>query len=151
MPCGVSMTRFSTTPLSVTRITRARPGLRLTSSMCFSGLSVFGASTSPAYRDSPESADVASSSNSSRSAPEPAHWASMCRRSSSVRLPTSRSPSTNSRRPASVGMRPADVWGANNRPDSSRSAMTLRMVAGDRAMVSRRARVREPMGSPVSR
>ena len=36
-PGGVSMIRFSTTPFSVTSTTRARPGLRLTSSMCFSG------------------------------------------------------------------------------------------------------------------
>ena len=59
-------------------------------------------------------------------------------------------PSTKRRNPASVGIRPADVWGANNNPESSRSAITLRMVAGDRLMENRFDSVREPTGSPVS-
>ncbi len=47
-------------------------------------------------------------------------------------------PSTNRRRPWSVGSRPAEVCGANRRPASVRSAITLRMVAGDRFIGSRR-------------
>ena len=75
---------------------------------------------------------------------------SMLWRSSSVRRPTSSRPWTKRRRPASVGRRPAEVCGANKSPASSRSAMTLRIVAGDRLSPARRDRVREPTGSPVS-
>ncbi len=77
-----------------------------------SGTSVLGAITSPAQWQSPDKAAVASSSKVDRLAPEVAHWASMELRSSSPRFPISRSPSTNSRNPASVGRRPAEVWGA---------------------------------------
>ena len=150
-PGGISMIRFSTMPASVTMTTSARPGLRLTTSMCFSAASVFGAMTMPAHRDSPESAAVACSSRPSMLMPEPAQRSESVRRSSSGRWPTSSRPSTNSLSPASVGSRPAEACGANRSPVSSRSAITLRMVAGDSESDSRRDNVREPTGSPVSR
>ena len=92
---------------------------------------------------------VASSSASVTDLPCAAHWLSMVCCSSCDSSPTSSRPSTNSRSPTSVGRRPAEVWGANSSPISSRSDMTLRMVAGDSGVVRRRDSVREPMGSPV--
>ena len=56
--------------------------------------------------------------------------------------------STNRRNPRAVGTRPADVWGDRNNPMSSRSAITLRMVAGLRARSVSRDKVREPTGWP---
>ena len=47
------------------------------------------------------------------------------------RSPTSSRPSTNSRRPAWVGIRPALMCGAPSRPSSARSCMVLRIEAGD--------------------
>ena len=51
--------------------------------------------------------------------------------------------------PAAVGTRPAEVWGETTRPRSSRSAMTLRTVAGLRSNPVSFAKVREPDGLPV--
>ena len=112
MPTGVSITRFSTWPDWVTVTTSARPGPRLTNSMCFSGCSVLGAMTTPAQRDRPDNSVVACSSASVTLRPTVAQRASMLSRSSSERLPTSSRPLTNRRRPASVGRRPAEVCGA---------------------------------------
>ena len=150
MPSGTSISRFSTSPSSVTRTTSARPGAKGTNSICFSGRSVFGAMTMLAQRDRPESAEVASTSACDRLFPAAAHIASMLWRSASPRPPSSKSPLTKRRNPASVGSLPAEVCGANSRPASSRSAMTLRIEAGERSSRPRRARVREPTGSPVS-
>ena len=47
-------------------------------------------------------------------------------------------------------MRPAEVCGLTMRPSSSRSAITLRMVAGDRSRPEARDSVREPTGWPSS-
>ncbi len=49
------MTRFSTWPSAPTRITSARPGPSATNSMWRTAPSLFGASTSPAAADSPDS------------------------------------------------------------------------------------------------
>ena len=70
-------------------------------------------------------------------------------RSSSARLPISNNPCTNRRSPASVGSLPAEVCGEYKSPASSRSAITLRIVAGDRCCPNSRDNVREPIGSPV--
>ena len=59
-PSGVSITRFSTTPSSVTMTIRVRPGPSATNSRCFSGLSVLGATTRPVQPDRPERTEVAS-------------------------------------------------------------------------------------------
>ncbi len=48
-----------------------------------------------------------------------------------------------------AAQRAAEVCGENNRPESSRSAMTLRIVAGDSGFSRRRDKVREPTGWPV--
>ena len=55
------------------------------------------------------------------------------------------------RRPCSVGTRPAEVWRCSRRPSSSRSAITLRTVAGDRPISWRRVTVRDPTASPLCR
>ena len=94
--------------------------------------------------------ELASASVSSRLRPEAASAAAIASRSSSASSPNCSRPSTNSRSPCSVGSRPAEVCGANSSPASVRSAITLRMVAGDRLIGSRRDRVRLPTGSPVS-
>jgi hypothetical protein len=49
---------------------------------------------------------------------------------------------------ARVGMRPAEVCGLATSPISSRSDMTLRMVAGDRSSPEARDSVRDPTGCP---
>ncbi|MNR13587.1 hypothetical protein D3C85_1299980 [compost metagenome] len=56
--------------------------------------------------------------------------------------------STNSRYPRGVGIRPADVCGLAMNPISSRSDITLRMVAGERSRPEYLDRVREPTGWP---
>ena len=56
--------------------------------------------------------------------------------------------STNNRYPRGVGILPADVWGLWMSPSSSRSAMTLRIVAGDNSNIFES--VREPTGWPSS-
>ena len=67
-------------PSSVTSTTSARPGPRWTNSICFSGRSCFGTTTTPAQCDRPESAEVASSSACARLLPRAAHSASiLCR------------------------------------------------------------------------
>ena len=58
------------------------------------------------------------------------------------------SESRNMRYPSIVGTRPADVWGDETRPISSRSAITLRTVAGLRSRPVSLAKVREPTGCP---
>ena len=50
--------------------------------------------------------------------------------------------------PRGVGTRPADVCGLDTNPISSRSAMMLRMVAGDRSSPDILDRAREPTGWP---
>jgi hypothetical protein len=60
-------------------------------------------------------------------------------------------PSTKSRRPLSVGIRPAEVCGAASRPSSSRSCITLRIDAGDRLSADNLEIVRDPTGAPLSR
>ena len=58
MPSGTSIRRFSTSPSSVTITTSARPGDSGTNSICFKRAArSSGATTSPAQRDRPESAD----------------------------------------------------------------------------------------------
>ena len=56
--------------------------------------------------------------------------------------------STNNLYPLAVGTRPADVWGESSKPKSSRSAMTLRIVAGLKFNDESLERVREPTGAP---
>jgi hypothetical protein len=47
-------------------------------------------------------------------------------------------------------MRPAEVCGLEMNPISSRSDITLRIVAGERSRPEYRDSVREPTGSPSS-
>ena len=145
------MTRFSTRPSAPTRMTSARPEPRATNSMCLIAPSDLGARTRPAAADRPDSIEEASDSIVSSERPRAASEGAMAACSSSVSWPNWSRPSTKRRRPFSVGRRPADVWGEKRRPASVRSAMTLRIVAGDSGSGSRRDRVRLPTGSPVSR
>src|SRR3546814_5561382 len=55
-------------------------------------------------------------------------------------------PSTNSRSPNSVGMRPAEVCGLASSPISSRSCMTLRIDAADKPSPDILEIVRDPTG-----
>ena len=57
--------------------------------------------------------------------------------------------STNSRYPLSVGMRPAEVCGWAMNPCSSRTAMSLRIVAGDTSRPCRSTSDFDPTGSVV--
>ena len=118
--------------------------------MCRTAPSDFGASTSPAAPASPPSIALASARVSSKLRPRASSFRLIASRSSSAKLPVCNNPSTNSRNPRSVGSRPALVCGLNNSPASVRSAITLRIVAGDNAIGSRRDRVRLPTGSPVA-
>lgn len=56
--------------------------------------------------------------------------------------------STNSRYPRAVGIRPALVCGLAISPSSSRSAMTLRIVAGLSSNPDAFDNVRDPTGEP---
>ncbi len=150
MPAGTSITRFSTWPSAPTRITSARPAPIGANSICLIAPSDLGASTMPAAWLSPDSMVDASASMSCRLRPRPDSARPITSRSSAPNSPNCSSPSTNRRRPRSVGSRPAEVCGANSSPASVRSAMTLRIVAGESAIGSRRASVRLPTGSPLA-
>ena len=106
--------------------------------------------TIPAQADRPDSVAVAADSASSIGPPS-AMPASIARLSSTEGSAACIMPSTNSRNPVSVGIRPAEVWGAASRPSSSRSCITLRMEAGDRLSDAILLIVRDPTGIPVPR
>ena len=72
--------RFSTLPSAPTRIASARPGASATKFSCLRMISRFGASTTPAACDRPDSADEAAASASSIG------WSRPIRRSISARL-----------------------------------------------------------------
>ena len=149
-PGGGVNRRFSTRPSAKTRITRARPGARLTNSICLSGASSCrGISTTEAPRVRVDSAVDTRSSMAAVSAGMSPMISAMRTRSSGPMGPTSINPSTKRRRPSWVGKRPAETCGLSSRPMCSRSCMTLRMVAAETGML--RVSVREPTGSPVSR
>ena len=152
-PAGTLSTRFSTWPSSATKTASARSGSSRTNSICLSRTFACAVSTTPAERVKPDKVCEASVStvSSDLPLPVPATWASIERRSLSVRSPICISASTKKRRPSSVGSRPAEVCGAKIRPSCSRSDITLRTEAGDSVIGSRRARLREPTGSPVAR
>ncbi len=141
--------RFSTWPSSPTITTSARSGSSRMNSMFFSRGFAFAVSTTPAARVRPESRLDASFSTFSTDLPAPATWASIWRRSPSLRSPTCISASTKKRRPSSVGSRPAEVCGAKIRPSCSE----VRHDVADRGRRQRvwisRDRLREPSGSPV--
>jgi hypothetical protein len=59
-------------------------------------------------------------------------------------------PSTNRRRPRSVGIRPALVCGLERSPSSSSSCITPRIDAGDRLRPDAIAIVFDPTGMPFS-
>ena len=111
----------------------------------------FEVTTTPAPRETPDSMAEASARAVSRVWPEAAAriCASMRARSSEVTSPISIMASTKKRRPVSVGRRPALVCGAKISPAASRSAITLRIEAGESAIGRMRERWREPTGSPV--
>src|SRR5262245_59155502 len=58
--------------------------------------------------------------------------------------------STKNRYPFSVGIRPALVWGCSRKPSCSRTAISLRTVAGDTSTPGERATWPEPTGWAVS-
>ena len=121
--------------------------------MCFSRAFILGARMTPAQWESPDNSVVASPSTSStrRWRFDAAICASIMARSSVGMAPSSITASTKKRRPCSVGIRPALVWGEKISPASSRSIMTLRTEAGERLCGRMREIVRDPTGSPVAR
>ena len=145
------MIRFSTCPSVRTRTASARLSPIGTNSKCCSSALLAGDSTRLAQLESPESVLLVLSSSSLMLIPRAAHSPSIDRRSfSEMSVLNSISPSTNSRNPDSVGMRPAEVCGANNRPASSRSLILLRIEAGDRSSAVICDRVLDPTGWPSS-
>ena len=110
-PAGGVNSRFSTWPSAVTSTTSARSGPSATNSMCRIGASVFGASTRLAPWVRPESMSPARSRMAVSRASLPPSERSISARSAPETSPTSRMPSTKSRRPSWVGMRPAETCG----------------------------------------
>ena len=78
-------------------------------------------------------------------------WPSIVARSSTEGAEVCIMPSTNKRKPMSVGIRPAETCGLASRPSSSRSCMTLRIEAGDRPRAPSFDSVRDPIGEPLAR
>ena len=133
MPGGVSTMRFSTWPSAETRTTKARPGLKGTNSMCFApGRRLWARGPGRRRRRGRRASSWPAPGFPAGERPDCTRALLMVLRSSSESSPNCSRPSTNRRRPRSVGRRPAEVWGENSRPASVRSAMTLRMVAGER-------------------
>lgn len=83
--------------------------------------------------------------------PDVRHRASMAWRSFSSKDPISSKPSTNSFKPLSVGIRPADVCGDANKPANSNSDMTFLTVADDNGKSNNPDNVFDPIGSPRSK
>ena len=147
---AISIRRFSTCPLASTSTASARVGSRGTKLICASLRSAVGTSTIPAAPDRSDSMALAASSRCSRGPGSPSR-ASIARRSSALGWVICIIPSTNSRNPLSVGLRPAETCGAASRPSFSRSASTDRMEAGDRSTAPPCASVFDPIGCPVAR
>ena len=106
----------------------------------------FGVITTPANCvrcDRTPAAALASCCGRSAVSSPSSRWISRCSSGlTTIRL------STKKRYPFGVGTRPADVWGLARKPISSRSAITLRIVAGDRSSPECRDSAREPTGWP---
>ena len=149
-PAGRSTTRFSTLPSLPTTTATAWRGDNGTKASCLSTGSSLGTSTIPAQADRPDKAAVALLIASSIGPPRSIS-ASIAARSSARGSATCMIASTNSLRPVSVGIRPAEVCGWLSSPSSSRSCMTLRIEADDRLRCEVREMVREPTGWPESR
>ena len=131
-------------------ITRILLEDREINSMCCNiDLLVRGNITTPASRVISESILEVRFIISDRS-PSGARPRAICSTSADCRLFIRNRLSTNSRYPLAVGTRPAEVWGDCNNPRSSRSAITLRIVAGLRFRSESLASVREPTGWPSS-
>ncbi len=141
--------RFSTCPSSPTSTARARPAAIGTNDSCASLGSRRGTITIPAAPDRSDSKALVRSSASSTGPGVPS-FSRIAARSSAVGSATCIIPSTNSRSPMSVGMRPALVCGAASRPMPSSSASTDRIEAGDNSMPCP-ASVLDPTGCPLAR
>ena len=105
--------------------------------------------TTATWRVSEASRRTVRSTTSSRSM-APSRRLLIARRSAGLSGLSVLSRSTNTRYPASVGMRPALVCGAAMRPSSSRTAMSLRTVAAETPSWWRSSRALDPTGSEVS-
>ena len=146
---SISTMRFSTVPSSATRIARMRVGDNAVKLACRSTRSVRGTMTTAAQDERPERTAVARESTSSTARSGARRPASIAARSSAPASLACIMPSTNRRRPKSVGTRPAEVCGLPSRPTRSKSWSTLRIEADERPRLSARvARVFEPTGVP---
>src|SRR5690606_17537257 len=138
--------RFCTPPSGVTMTSRTRRSDSRRNSTWRKVVERRGAMTTPAKRDRFDSRVAAVDRTRCGSS----GWIRSCSASvsSTCSGSTTRSVSTKKRYPRGVGMRPADVCGLVMRPISSRSAITLRTVAGERSSPECRESVREPTGCP---
>ena len=103
----------------------------------------------PAMRVNPDKQSVAART----SAPSSSAGSSRARSRSTATLSgarTSRSVSTNSRKAAEVGTRPAEVWGERRSPIASRSPITFLTEAAPTSMPGTSESVFEPTGWPLS-
>src|SRR5690606_790498 len=136
--------RFCTSPSGVTIISSTRFSERRMNSICRKTWARLGASTTPAnWLRFDNNVAAALMARLGSAAGNISRISLGCNTSNRC---TANSLSTNMRYPRGVGTRPAEVWGLCISPSSSRSAMTLRMVAGDRSNIF--DSVREPTGCP---
>ena len=150
IPAGRWSSLFSIWPSSPTSTASAVLGESGTMLICASVGSRLGTMTTPAAAERSDRMAVVASSACSIG-PGRASRRSIAARSSAVGSATCIIPSTNNRRPSSVGIRPALVCGAANRPRDSRSARTERIEAGERLTPLSAASALDPTGSPLVR
>ncbi len=105
-----------------------------------------GVSTTPANCERFDSTLAAAATSLAGSAGVRRRWTLSLTCSSSESVCTVSIVSTNSRYARGVGTRPAEVCGLETRPSSSRSDITLRIVAGDNSSPEYFESVREPTG-----
>ena len=144
------MTRCSTRPASVIKIIMMREEVSGTSSIWRTrDLTIDGYCTTATCLVTSANKRTVRITTSSRSR-APSKKDSIALRSGADSGLTSANLSTKTRYPRSVGMRPALVCGAVIKPSSSRSAISLRIVAGDTPSSWRSAIALEPTGSCVA-
>ena len=148
--CVSSRTRCSIRPASVIRTIIKRAGVSATSSICRTrDLTIDGyCTTATCFVTSANKRTVRITTSSRSNAPS--KNVSIARRSAPDNGLTCANLSTKTLYPRSVGIRPALVWGCVIKPSSSKTAISLRIVAGDIPNPWRSAIDLEPTGSCVA-
>lgn len=151
MCSGTRITASRAKPVSVTTTSSARPSMSGTSWMWRSRLSSStGGSTMAVYCVTSESACAVCCMTISTPSMRRSKYRRMSLTSSSLSRLRRIMLSTYSRYALSDGTRPAEVCGCSRYPSSSRSAISLRMVALERFRPERRLIDREPTGAAES-